>query len=324
MGEAGRDAAPPLVPTIVGPTAVGKTALAEALAEHLPLTVVSADARQVYIGLDVGTAKPNAALRRRVPHRGLDLVRPGEAYSAGRFSRDATGWIEETAAEGRQPVVVGGTGLYVRALADGLFCEPPLDAARRNALRRWTSDRHGGDLARWAARLDARYGGGGRQRAARVVEIALLTGRSLSWWQQAARESGAMRPWYVRLTLPRDTLHRRIDARVDWMLEAGLVDETRAALARGIAPNAPGLDGVGYREVVAMLSGRLPAAELRGAIIAATRRYAKRQETWFRHQLDIAHHAGRPRAAVWALDAAVGPERLGRTVFETWAAARQP
>jgi tRNA dimethylallyltransferase len=321
VAEAARGVAPPLVPTIVGPTAVGKTALVEALAEHLPLTVVSADARQVYIGLDVGTAKPDAELRWRVPHRGLDLVQPGEPYSAGRFSRDATDWIEAAAAEGRQAVVVGGTGLYVRALADGLFREPPLDASRRDALRRWSADRHGGDIARWAARLDARYGGGGRQRAARVVEIALLTGRSLSWWQQAARETGTMRPWYVRLTLPRDALYRRIDARVDRMLEAGLVEETRAVLARGVPPDAPGLDAVGYREVVAMLCGRLPAAELRDAIITATRRYAKRQETWFRNQLGIPDQGGRPRAAMWALDAAVGPERLGRTVFETWARA---
>ncbi|MGH7568529.1 MAG: tRNA (adenosine(37)-N6)-dimethylallyltransferase MiaA, partial [Gemmatimonadales bacterium] len=275
----------PLVPVIVGPTGVGKTALAAALAEHEPVTVISADARQVYRGLDIGTAKPAAALRARVPHVGLDLVDPGERYSAGQFARDAAAWLVAVHAAGRLPVVAGGTGFYVRALAEGLFREPSLDPARRDQLRQWTLGLPARDLARWAGRLDRRYAGGGRQRAARVTEVALLTGRSLSWWQRVARETGAMRPWYIQLTLPRETLRRRLAARVDRMLAEGWVAEVRAVLARGVAPDAPGLDGVGYREVVALLAGRLPPADLRDAIFGATRRYAKRQETWFRHQL---------------------------------------
>src|SRR6266566_997287 len=113
-----------LTPVVVGPTGVGKTAVAVALASLTPITVISADARQVYRGLDIGTAKPDRATRARVPHRGLDLIPPGERYSAGRFARDAAGWIAEARAAGRGPVVVGGTGLYIRALADGLFREP--------------------------------------------------------------------------------------------------------------------------------------------------------------------------------------------------------
>ena len=139
-----------------------------------------------------------------------------------------------------------------------------------------------------------------RQRAARVIEVALLTGRALSWWQREAREAGALRPWYVVLTMPRDVLHRRIAARARAMLDAGLVEEVRALLAQGISPQAPGLDAVGYREVVAMLAGRLPAAELLDAIVVGTRRYAKRQETWFRNQLrrqPSAHGAGVAAAA---------------------------
>jgi tRNA dimethylallyltransferase len=281
--------------------------------------VISADARQVYRQLDVGTAKPDRALLTRVPHLGIDLIAPGERYSAGRFARAASGWLAEVRAAGRQPLVVGGTGFYVRALADGLFQEPPLDDDRRGRLRAWTARLPASALAHWAARLDRRFAGGGRQRAARVIEVALLTGRSLSWWQREVRETGAMRPWYIHLTLPRDALQRRIAQRVDRMLAAGLVDEVRRMLAGGVASQAPGLDGVGYREVVAMLDGRLAERDLRDAIVAATRRYAKRQETWFRHQLrrqtsDVRHQLDE----VWTLDATQSAESLAVTIVARW------
>jgi tRNA dimethylallyltransferase len=282
------------------------------------ITVVSADARQVYRGLDVGTAKPTRAMLARVPHVGLDLVEPGVRYSAGRFAADAAQWLEQIRAAGCQPVVVGGTGLYVRALAEGLFREPPLDAGRRERLRAWTAAVPAARLAHWAARLDRWYAGGGRQRAARAVEVALLTGRGLSWWQQHARETGAMRPWYIHLTLPREVLQRRITERVDGMLAAGLVDEVRRVLATGVASDAPGLDGVGYREVSAMLAGRLPERDLRDAIIVATRRYAKRQQTWFRHQLRGERGAGSGSIEVWTLDATERPDVLAERIATQW------
>ena len=200
----------PLVPVIVGPTAVGKTAVAAELAKQRRFTVISADARQVYRRLDIGTAKPPLALRAAVPHLGIDLIEPGERYSAGRFAREAAGWLEQVRAEGREPLVVGGTGFYVRALADGLFHEPPLDPARREALRAWTARLPAPRVAHWAARLDRDFSGGGRQRGARAIEVALLTGRGLSWWQREARATGAMRPWYIHLTLPREVLQQRI------------------------------------------------------------------------------------------------------------------
>jgi len=298
------------VPVLIGPTAVGKTAVAEALARRLPITIICADSRQVYRGLDVGTAKPRAALRQGVRHEGLDLVEPGERYSAGQFARDAAGWIGAALARHDTPVVVGGTGFYVRALVDGLFREPPLEPSRRDALRAWATRLAPRALADWAGRLDRAFVAGGRQRASRAVEVALLTGRPLSWWQQAARAEGAMRPWYVRLTLPRAVLARRIEDRVREMLAGGLVEEVRALLARGVPPDAPGLDGVGYREVVThVVSGGIAAADLPEAIAAATRRYAKRQETWFRHQVG---------SDVWVLDATEGPETLARKIHERW------
>src|SRR2546428_8603039 len=193
---------PPLVPVIVGPTAVGKTAVAAAWAECEPISVVSADARQVYRGLDIGTAKPSGALLARVPPLGLDVVEPGERYSAGRFARDAAQWLGQIRGAGRHPVVVGGTGLYVRALAEGLFHEPPLDPARRERLRAWAAALTPARLAHWAAPLDRRFQGGGRQRAGRAVDGALPTGRGLSAGQGHAREPRALRPGDLNTPLP--------------------------------------------------------------------------------------------------------------------------
>lgn len=291
---------------LVGPTAVGKTAVAAALADRWPITVLSADSRQVYRGLDIGTAKPTADLRAAVPHLGLDLVDPGERYSAGRFARDAVRWIAEMPKD-RRLLIVGGTGFYVRALADGLFREPPMDPVRRDRLRAWLA--HVPSLAAWAVRLDPAYSGGGRQRAERAIEVALLSGRPLSWWQEHAREDGVIAPRYVRLTVPRAVLDRRIQSRVEAMLGDGLVDEVRRVLARGVPGDAPGLDAVGYRQVVAHLSGALSASELPGAIVRATRRYAKRQETWFRHQLD---------GDVATLDATDPPAAVAEAIASLW------
>ena len=315
-----------LTPVIVGPTGVGKTAVAVALASLTPTTVISADARQVYRGLDIGTAKPDHQTRVHVPHRGLDLIDPGERYSAGRFAREAAGWLAEVRAAGREPVVVGGTGLYIRALAEGLFHEPPFDPDRRERLRAWSESLEGTQLARWAGRLDPAFPGGGRQRAARAVEVALLTGHALSWWQREARATGggALRAWYIHLTLPRESLQRRLADRVDAMLRAGFVREVERALASGVPPHAPGLDGVGYREIVSMLQGQLPEAALRDAILVSTRRYAKRQETWFRNQLrepgvgSQDPGLGSREPGIWTIDATDTPELLAHRIHERW------
>src|SRR5439155_1319315 len=166
----------------------------------------------------------------------------------------------------------------------------PLDPARRDRLRAWAAALTPARLAHWAARLDRRFAGGGRQRAGRAVEVALLTGRGLSWWQEHARETGAMRPWYIQLTLPRDVLHRRIAQRVDEMLTGGLVDELRRIFA----------------------------------IVVATRRYAKRQETWFRHQLRDAGSGKGETGNVWTLDATASPDALATRILERWRSATAP
>jgi tRNA dimethylallyltransferase len=297
------------LPVIVGPTAVGKTAVALALARHWPLEVVSADSRQVYRRLDIGTAKPTPRERARLPHYGIDLVNPGERYSAGRFARDATGWIGDIKGRHRLPVVVGGTGLYVKALVDGLFLEPAFDPSLRRALQTWTATLDARELLRWAERLDPQFAGGGRQRAARAVEVVLLTGRPLTWWQRAARAESAVRPWYVHLTVPRAVLHQRIANRAQEMIRRGLIEEVAAVLAEGPDARSPGLDGIGIREAVEYLHGRRPRETVADAIAMNTRRYAKRQETWFRHQLSD---------PVLMLDATRPPEKLAAEIATAW------
>jgi tRNA dimethylallyltransferase len=229
-------------------------------------------------------------------------VGPTERYSAGRFARDAAGWIAAVAEQGRTPVVVGGTGFYLRALCEGLFVEPPLDVGRRVRLDAVLRGLSAEALQRWAVRLDPGHRGADRQRAARAVEVALLTGVPLSAHQRAA-DAAAPAPGavFVRLTLDRAVLAERIRARVEAMLAAGLVDEVRRLIEAGVPPDAPGLTSVGYREVVAHLQGRLTGDRLAATIATATRQYAKRQETWFRHQLP---------ADTLVLDAAPGADAL--------------
>jgi tRNA dimethylallyltransferase len=296
----------------VGPTGIGKTAVATALAQLAPIAIISADSRQVYRDLDIGTAKPTAAERAAAPYHGLDLLPPAERYSAGRFGRDAAGWIVAAAGRGRLPVVVGGTGFYLRALFDGLFDEPPLDDARRERLRVLLGALPAPELARWARRLEPAFAGGGAQREARAIEVALLTGAPLSRLQGRAPAPPAARPWYALLTLAREQQRKRIAIRARAMLDAGWIAEVERVLASGVAEDAPGLTGVGYAEVIDHLRGRLSAAELLPAIVTATRRYAKRQETWFRHQL-----AG----PVLMLDASREPGVLAQEVLSGYRAA---
>jgi tRNA dimethylallyltransferase len=299
-------------PVLVGPTAVGKTAVALALSAHWPLEVVSADSRQVYRRLDIGTAKPTRKERARLPHHGIDVIDPGSRYSAGLFARDAAAWIEEIRHRGRMPVVVGGTGLYVRALAQGLFREPPLDVGRRRSLDAWTACFEPLELLRWAGRLDPGFRGGGRQRAARAIEVALLTGRALSYWQEAARAHGAIEPWYVVLTAPRPVLNQRILQRAQEMVRRGLIEEVAAVLSEGHPPSSPGLDGIGVREAVEYLHGQRERGTVAEAIALSTRQYAKRQQTWFRHQLG---------PNILTLDASRSPDRLAAEIAQAWKAS---
>lgn len=282
--------AAPVFIALTGPTTSGKTDLSLQLAERLPVEIVSMDSRQVYAGMDIGTDKVAGEARRAVPHHGLDLVRPDERYSAGRFARDARGWIREIRGRGATPILVGGTGFFLRALLEPVFTEPDLDADRLTALRAYLGLQPPERLARWVHHLDPARAElaveGGAQRMSRTVEVALLTGVRLSEWHRTSPPDGEALPGLVAvLDLPRDEMDRRIDDRVTRMVERGLVEEVRGLAAAGHVDADPGMTGTGYREVAAYLRGEVGVDEALDNIRKATRQYARRQLTWFRNQL---------------------------------------
>ncbi|MDT8368449.1 MAG: tRNA (adenosine(37)-N6)-dimethylallyltransferase MiaA [Longimicrobiales bacterium] len=298
---------------IVGPTTSGKTATALEVARRLDGEIISVDSRQIYRGMEIGTDKVDASERAEVPHHGLDLRDPDATYSAGQFARDARGWIAGIEACGSVPILAGGTGFFLRALTHPIFEEPPIDAEQQERLRRWLARHEPEELTRWVERLDPARASvaaeGGTQRLVRTVEIPLLTGRPLSWWHDRNPPEGSPIPLLVvHLDVSRDELDRRIDARVDRMLRDGLVEEVEALLAAGYTADAPGMTGTGYREIVRVIRGELPLDEARDEIRAQTRRYARRQITWFRHQLPddaLVLTGDRPASDPDALDARV-------------------
>ncbi|MGA9827311.1 MAG: tRNA (adenosine(37)-N6)-dimethylallyltransferase MiaA [Rhodanobacteraceae bacterium] len=276
----------------MGPTASGKTALACALADVLPLDLISVDSAQVYRGLDIGSAKPDADTLRRHPHRLIDICDPGEAYSVARFRRDALAAMDEIGARGRIPLLVGGTGLYFRALQRGLSVLPPANPALRKALIDEAAQIGWPAMHVRLAECDplaaARIRPGDAQRIQRALEVIQLTGVALSS-QQGLRD--ARLPWRVlKIALipgDRERLHARIATRFDAMLDTGLLDEVRALHARGdLRPELPAVRAVGYRQAWQVLRGEMVAHALRDRGIFATRQLAKRQLTWLRSEID--------------------------------------
>jgi tRNA dimethylallyltransferase len=278
------DSAASSVRVICGPTGAGKSALALRLAEMFGAVIVSADSRQIYRRFDIGTAKPTAADRSRVPHRGVDVVDPTERYSAARWASEARGWIDEARAVGRDVVIVGGTGFYLRALTEPLFESPTLDPVRRAALERAFASVETEDLRRWCRNLDPGRAHLGRTQLIRSLETALLTGERMSDLHRTrAREPEVSARYLVVDPGPRlvDRLERRFDA----MVSDGWPDEVQR-LARDVDESAPAWKASGYVAMRTMVSGRISPAEARERVIIETRQYAKRQRTWFRHQLD--------------------------------------
>jgi tRNA dimethylallyltransferase len=278
---------------IVGPTATGKSALAMALAARLDGEIVNADALQVYRGFDIGTAKPGREERARVPHHLLDILEPHERYSAGEFARRAGEAITEIQGRGRLPLVVGGSGLYLRALCDGLSPVPPGDPEVRQKLRERLEVEGLAPLKEELSRLDPvtaqRLGAGDTQRVLRALEVALVSGRPLSAWT-AEQPFGTQGIATIRvgLTLPRSILYDQIAGRVTQMLEAGWLDEVAALLRRELSPALPAFQAIGYRQLVRYLGGTVSLELAVADIVRETRRFAKRQETWFRKEPAVA------------------------------------
>lgn len=277
---------------LTGPTASGKSALALALAQRYGAEIVGADSRQIYRGMPIGTAAPAAADRALVPHHLVGFVDPRERYSAARFVRDALAAIAEISARGKRALVVGGTGFYVRALAGDVTLSPVRDEALRERLAHEARVHPVEALFGWLQALDAalaaRIPAYDPYRVTRALEIALarrdgavIEAAEANAQQTNLRASGIpYRKLY--LDIAPEALHERIAARVDAMLAAGLLDE-----AETIGADAVAADAVGYREALAYLAGWSTFTELRAHLIRNTRRYAKRQATWFRAEPDL-------------------------------------
>lgn len=277
---------------IVGPTAGGKTDFALEYASRHPAEVISVDSRQVYRDLSVGTAAPRET--RGVPHHLIGFLDPRESYSAAAFAMDARALIADIRRRGKEPVLAGGTGFYFRALTEGLAPLPPADPDVRAELKRRAEARGRAALHQELGRVDpeaaARIPANNIQRLIRALEVYRLTGKPLSQWHrehQISQNEPRLRVHAIGLDPGRDELARRISTRCAWMLENGMIEETEAALAAGVPTQAPGLSGVGYPRVIAHIRGELSRAETLRLMIQDTRQYAKRQRTWFRHQMEV-------------------------------------
>ena len=292
---------PPIL-CLLGPTAVGKSALGMELAERLGGEIVCADSAQVYRGLEAATAKPTPGERARVPHHCLDLVGPEATFSAGDFLRAATAAVAAVQGRGRRVILGGGTGFYLRRFFKGLFAAPPREERLRARLRALAERRGVPFLHRFLAAHDPALarsvGGHDRQRLVRFLEVALLTGRPPSaLWNEPDTGADRMPVVKVGLTGPRAWLYARIDARVERFYARGLIEEVERLLAGGLDPACHAFQAIGYREAVAVLAGTLTREEAVARTQRRSRQYAKRQLTWFRKEpevrwLDAADPAG--------------------------------
>lgn len=279
---------PPVI-FLMGPTASGKTDLAVALTEKLPCDIISVDSALVYRGMDIGSAKPDAATLRRAPHRLISFLDPSEPYSAAQFRCDALREIEHILHSGRIPLLVGGTMLYFKVLLEGIADLPAADPALRAQLTAEATQYGWPALHQKLAAVDpvsaAQLHPNHSQRILRALEVHELTGIALSTLQQQQQPAPLpFRPIQLAL-MPddREALHRRIQLRFDRMLREGFMDEVRRLYARGdLHPDLPAVRAVGYRQAWDYLTGNLTEAEMRAAGIAATRQLAKRQLTWLR------------------------------------------
>jgi tRNA dimethylallyltransferase len=279
---------PTRIVAVLGPTASGKSALGLALAHRLDGEIVACDSQQVYVGMDIGTAKPTAEERQRVPHHGLDLCRPDESFHAARWAALARAAIKEIAARGRLPIVVGGTGLYYRALVAGLFDAPAPDPAVR-ARHRELYERAGNEPLR--ARLlevdpEAAAAIGPRDfiRTSRALEVFEQTGVAITTLRRQAAAPRDLSPTALVLDPPLPELKVRIEARVQEMVAAGFLDEVRALRAAGYGPELKSMQALGYRQFGAVLDGTATVAEAAAETARATLAYARRQRTWFKKE----------------------------------------
>ena len=307
LGGQGRAMPPPRIVVITGPTATGKTALAIDLARRHDGEIVSADSRQVYRHLDIGTAKPTAEQQAQIRHHVIDVVDPDERFDAARFRGLAETAIADIVRRGKRVFVVGGTGLYIRALIHGLFVGPSADPALRCRLAQQEQEHGPGYLHTWLARVDAesarRLHPNDRMRLIRALEVWLRSGKPLSVWQhEHAFWEQRFPTLQLALVMERDRLAQRIEARCRQMFRAGLADELRRVWNLGFDADLSVLRTIGYTQAANLLHGRCPVEEAISQTAQATRRLAKRQLTWLRGESSLRWYTP---AQTFALDAAV-------------------
>jgi tRNA dimethylallyltransferase len=271
---------------ICGPTAAGKSAVAMMLAEEFNAAIVSADSRQIYCYFDIGTAKPTREECARVTHYGVGVADPNERYSAARWADEALEWIECAGELDKSAVIVGGTGLYIRALVEPLFNAPAIDPGARSQLESQLAEKSLAELRRWCEVLDPPRAHLGRTQLLRSIETALLSGARMSALHEAHKSTAGItdiEPTYLVVD-PEDALAAQIERRVDQMLDRGWIDEVRRLIAK-VAADAPAWKASGYAAIRDHVDGKSDLSTTRQRIIIETRQYAKRQRTWFRHQL---------------------------------------
>jgi tRNA dimethylallyltransferase len=279
----------PRLVAILGATAAGKSALGIALARHFGGEVVACDSTAVFRGIDIGTDKVSPGEQQGVPHHLVDVAEPTEVYSAARYAQDATAVIRAITARGRLPILVGGTGLYFRALVRGLFPGPARHEALRTVLDRLAAERGTGELYRWVRRLDpgsaARIQPRDTKRLVRALEVALVSGVPMTThFAETASPIADYDVIAIGVRLPAAETAARIARRVDQQFERGVVDEVRRLLAAGVPPTAQALCGLVYRQIVEMLAGVRDEAATRELIVRENRHYARRQLIWFRKE----------------------------------------
>lgn len=272
----------------MGPTASGKSELAIHIALAIGGEIVNCDSMQIYRGFNIGTAKLGKAERRGVPHHLIDIVDPGQIFTAGDYARAARRVLGEIAERGRVAIVAGGTGFYLRALLEGLFPGPARDPEIRMRLERREA-RRPGSLHRVLSRLDpvaaARIHANDKNKIMRALEVRLVEGKPISEAFQRGRDGlRGFRPCKIGLNPPRALLYQRLDARTTGMFEHGLIEEVQGLLARGVPPGAKPFESLGYKQALQTIEGRLTREQAVAATQLETRRYAKRQLTWFRKE----------------------------------------
>lgn len=275
---------------IASPTASGKTSLAIELSKIIDIEVISADSRQIYKYLNIGTAKPTKSEQKQAPHHLIDIIEPDEYYSAGLFAEQAEPIIDNILLRKKIPIVVGGTGLYIKALFDGLFAEDNIDMSKKNQIRRELDFRLNNEgienLYNELLRIDPvsakKYSDMNPRRVSRALEYYYLTGKPISLSHKVNATETKYKPIYFGIYLERDELYERINKRVEQMWEMGLVDEVKSILDMGYSEILNSLNTVGYKETIQYLKGKLNERETIELIKKNTRNYAKRQMTWFR------------------------------------------